>query len=117
MQTDQQVLRQRVFKCEACEGSGFGFSRIYADAPLSKFPPTIGSPCAAPLLFIVTNPRISNTNRQLYAEIMRSPEAFDSLSHDVWRGQSYLHFGEPGHHYDLHSAIARKAFPGQPFAS
>ena len=117
MQADPKVLRQRVFKCEVCAGSGFGFSRIDADAPLSKFPPTIGSSRAAPLLFIGTNPRISNTNRQLYVEIMRSPESFDLLAQDVWRGRSYLRFGEPGHHYDLHIAIAHKAFPGRSFAS
>lgn len=117
MQADPKVLRQRVFRCEECSESGFGFSRIDADAALSKFPPTIGSSGDAPLLFIGTNPRISNSNRELYTEIMRSPESFDLLAQDVWRGRSYLRFGEPGHHYDLHIAIARKAIPGRPFAS
>ena len=48
---------------------------------------------------------------------MRSPESFDLLARDVWRGQSYVRFGESGHHYDLHIAIAGKAFPGKPFAT
>jgi|SRR5579863_4850491 len=99
MQADPKVLRQRVFKCEVCAGSGFGFSRIDAGAPLTKFPPTIGSSRDAPLLFIGTNPRISNTNQDLYAEIMRSSESFDLLAQDVWRGRSSVRFVESGHHY------------------
>ncbi len=117
MQADPKVLRQRVFECEACAGDGFGFSRISDRTPFAKFPPTIGSSHTAPLLFIGTNPRISTTNRDLYLEIMRDPEVFDSLAHDIWRGQSYVRFGEPGRHYDLHVAIADEAFPGHSFAS
>lgn len=117
MQPDPKVLRQRVFECEVCVGDGFGFSRISVGTPLAKFPPTIGSSQSAPLLFIGTNPRVSSTNRDLFIEIMRDAKAFDSLANDVWRGRSYVRFGEPGRHYDLHLAIADKAFPGQPFAS
>lgn len=117
MQTDSRVLRQQVFKCEVCAGSGFGFSRLDPVVPLSKFPPTIGSSHAAPLLFVGTNPRISNTNRELYATIMRNPDSFHLLARDVWNGRSYLRFGEPGRHYDLHLAIADQAFPGRPFSA
>jgi hypothetical protein len=85
--------------------------------PLSKFPPTIGSSGAAPLLFVGTNPRISNTNRDLYAKIMRNPDLFHQLAQDVWKGRSYLRFGEPGHHYDLHLAIADQAFPSRQFSA
>jgi uracil-DNA glycosylase len=117
MQLDPKVLRQRVFECEVCAGDGFGFSSVSPGTPLAKFPPTIGSSLSASLLFVGTNPRISSTNRDLFLEIMRDSEAFDLLAKDVWRGSSYLKFGEPGRHYDLHLAIAGKAFPGQPFAS
>jgi hypothetical protein len=76
------------------------------------------------LLFVGTNPRISDTNKDLYAEIMRKadsgagpPPSFHLLAQDVWQGRSYLRFGEPGHHYDLHLAIAERAFPGRLFSS
>lgn len=77
----------------------------------------IGSSSAAPLLFIGTNPRISNTNQDLHEEIMQQPDLFHLLAEDVWHGRSYLRFGEPGRHYDLHLAIAEQAFPGRPFSS
>ncbi len=117
MQTDPNLLRSVVFGCEACVGLGFGFSRLHPEAPLSKFPPTIGSSSVAPLLFIGTNPRISNTNQDLFEGIMLKPGSFHLLAQDIWHGQSYLRFGEPGRHYDLHLAIAEQAFPGCPFSS
>jgi uracil-DNA glycosylase len=117
MDDDRQLLREEVFGCEACASLGFGFSRLRPDLPLSKFPPVIGSSSAVPLLFIGTNPRISNSNQDLYEEIMQRPDSFHLLAQDVWRGRSYLRFGEPGRHYDLHLAIAEKAFPGRPFSS
>lgn len=46
---------------------------------------------------------------------MQNPESVDLLAQDVWQGRSYVRLGESGHHYDLHVAIANKAFPGQPF--
>lgn len=100
-----------------CAGSGFGFSRTASGVPLSKFPPTIGSSGPAPLLFIGTNPRISNTNIDLYAEIMQNPDSFHLLGQDIRHGQSYLRHGEPGRHYDLHLAITEKAFPSRPFSA
>ena len=117
MRTDPRSLRDQTFGCEVCAGSGLGFSRVDAEAPLSKFPPTIGSSGPAPLLFVGTNPRISNTNRDLYAEIMRNRDSFCLLAQDVWHARSYLRFGEPGRHYDLHIAIAEQAFPHRPFSA
>jgi uracil-DNA glycosylase len=111
---ESEALRNDVFGCEACGAKDYGFGRIEGTTAFSKFPPTIGAQGNVPLLFVGMNPRISQSNLDLYGTIMRDADAFGALAFDRWKGMPYL---RSERHYKLHLEVARRLFPDSGFSS
>ncbi len=109
------ALRREVFACDACAGLGFGFERAGRGLPLFKFPPTIGAPGKAPILFVGLNPRYSESNAPLHAAIVNDYRAFSALAANRVRHHRYIERGATERHYAPHSSIVEAVFPGRAF--
>lgn len=116
------TLRDEVFSCRICnvERLTHHFTESFWGR-LYKFPPTIGAPGKARLLFIGINPRRTD-NLAIHEFAMKSKANFKVLSRNIdHRRQVYIapppHLIDPERedHYDRHIEIVDRTFR-QPFA-
>jgi hypothetical protein len=78
--------------------------------PYFKFPPTIGAPGRADLLFVGINPRISNSNVYLHNKIMADKRSFAALAENRDGNEIYISKNGREEHYQQHVKIVEALF-------
>ncbi len=110
-------LVQEVYRCTHCVPLVLPFATCTDAGRFFRFPPVIGAPGAAEVLFVGINPRVSPSNLPLHTALMRDISAFQELAANSYRERDYIGPQGQESHYSLHLWIASQLFPGRRFAS
>ena len=106
-------LIERVYECHTCR-MDYGFSSQDVDGPYFKFPPTIGAPGKAEVLFVGINPRLRG-NRVLHRRLRRLA-IFEEFALNRDGRRAFIAVGGPEPHYASHMAVVEGLFgPGAKF--
>lgn len=113
--SDKLRLLKDVFECMYCNSLGIAFAQRETGR-FYRFPPFIGaSKGSSQILFIGTNPRISDSNETLHQIVSGHFGAFADLSNNLYQGQSYIGLYGNERHYKWHAKMVNKLFPERKF--
>jgi uracil-DNA glycosylase len=110
-------LLKEVYRCTHCAPLGLPFVDCMDAGRWFRFPPTIGAPGPAQLLFVGINPRVSDSNRHLHTALMHDFSTFHELAGNRFRNSDYIGANGLEGHYSMHVWIANRLFPERTFAS
>lgn len=99
-----------------CDRLGLPFIREET-GKFYRFPPIIGAPGPAPLLFVGINPRVTTSSRGLHDVIVQNLDRFQQLRRNRVGTSAYIDRRGMERHYTTHVRIAEALFLGKPFNS
>ena len=110
LSAEARTFRAEVHACARCEGLNLGFEAPPGGQAFYKFPPTIGAPGRADLLFVGINPSRSSTNQEIHDQLMGDLECFDALAGNRMEGERYIAAFGRVRHYRLHASLVMEVF-------